>query len=207
MPLLDEAANSGAWEYMVRLGPAFQARAEAHWLAGDDESALSEVRRGLAAATSDSDPWMVGALARWARLAGGRPPVVRAAGPFALELADDWRAAARAWEALGCRYDAALARLAGDAAAVGQAVEIFDSLGARPAAARARQRLRQLGVRYGTRGPRAATRANRHGLTTRQLEILQLVAEGLSGPQIAARLHLSARTVDHHIGTVFGIGG
>jgi DNA-binding CsgD family transcriptional regulator len=157
------------------------------------------VHRGLAAATADSDPWSVGALARWARLAGGRPPVGRAAGPFALELAGDWRAAARAWEALGCRYDAALARLAGDAAAVGQAVEVFQSLGARPAAARARQRLRHLGVHYGTRGPRAATRANPHGLTARQLEILQLVADGLTGHAIATRLHLSPKTVDHHV--------
>ncbi|MHA6629872.1 ATP-binding protein [Pseudonocardia sichuanensis] len=198
-PLLEEAAGSGSWEYMVRLGAVYQARAEAHWLAGDDEAALAEVRRGLAAVTEDSDPWMVGALARWARLAGGDAPAVPAAGPFALELAGDWREAARAWEALGCRYDAALARLAGDAAALGQALEAFESLGARPAAARARQRLRHLGVRYGHRGPRAATRANPHGLTTRQLEILQLVAEGLTGPEIAARLHLSPKTVGHHV--------
>jgi DNA-binding NarL/FixJ family response regulator len=36
-------------------------------------------------------------------------------------------------------------------------------------------------------------------LTNRQVEIIELVAEGLTGPQIAARLHLSPKTVDHHV--------
>jgi DNA-binding NarL/FixJ family response regulator len=43
------------------------------------------------------------------------------------------------------------------------------------------------------------TRANPHGLTTRQLEILELICDGLTGPQIAARLHISPKTADHHV--------
>jgi DNA-binding NarL/FixJ family response regulator len=104
--------------------------------------------------------------------------------------------------ALGCGYEAALALLAGDAPALVRALETFDSLGARPAAAIAKARLRAQGASYPRGGPRPGTRANPYGLTTRQLETLELVREGLTTPQIAARLHISPKTADHHITAV-----
>jgi DNA-binding CsgD family transcriptional regulator len=198
-PLLDEAVELGEPTDLIRLGPVWEARAEAAWLAGNHDLVVAEAGHGLAAASTDSDPWAVGGLARWIRLAGAEPPPVRAAGPFTFELSGDWRAAAQAWEELGCPYDAALARLAGDVPAVGRALEIFESLGARPAARRARERLKAAGARYGTRGPRAAARAHPHGLTAREQEVLTLLGEGLSGPQIAARMCISPKTATHHV--------
>ena len=44
--------------------------------------------------------------------------------------------------------------------------------------------------------------ANPAGLTDRQLEILRLVATGLSNAEIAHRLVVSPRTVDHHVSAV-----
>ncbi len=41
-------------------------------------------------------------------------------------------------------------------------------------------------------------------LTTRELEVLRLVAEGLTDPQIAEKLTLSPRTVNAHLRTIFG---
>ncbi len=121
----------------------------------------------------------------------------------ALELSGDLQGAALAWVRLDCPYDAALAQLASDdPSALGRALETFESLGAYATAARARARLRELGVRTGQRGPRSSTRADSHGLTARQREIFDLVAEGLTDTQIAARLHLSAKTVNHHVGAV-----
>jgi DNA-binding NarL/FixJ family response regulator len=41
-------------------------------------------------------------------------------------------------------------------------------------------------------------------LTARELEILELLVEGLRNAEIAERLYLSARTVDHHVSAVLG---
>jgi DNA-binding CsgD family transcriptional regulator/tetratricopeptide (TPR) repeat protein len=199
-----------AWEPLDEAGRIFEptgwprliwaARAEAAWLAGDCIRARYEAEYALVTTTPQSDPWVVGELARWAVLAGGDAPTARVAEPFALELAGDWPGAAAAWERLDCPYDAALARLlGGDVPALLAALSAFDSLGARPLADRARARLRALGVRSGSRGPRLSTRANRNGLTARQTEIMDLVADGYTDAQIAARLHLSAKTVNNHV--------
>jgi len=215
MPLLALGAirarrgDPGAWELLDEALGIFQpggwtplisaARAEAAWLDGDLARAQEEAQRGLEQTTRHSDPWAVGQLARWIRLAGAEPPAVHTAGPFILEMSGDWPAAARAWEQRGCPYDAGLARLAGDVTAVGTALEIFESLGGRRAAQRARQRLKEMGVRYGTRGPRTAARAHPHGLTAREQEVLTLLVEGLTDPQIASRMCISSKTANHHV--------
>jgi DNA-binding NarL/FixJ family response regulator len=54
------------------------------------------------------------------------------------------------------------------------------------------------------RGPRRATAANAAGLTPRQADVLELLTEGLSNAEIAGRLTLSVKTVDHHISAVLG---
>ena len=52
------------------------------------------------------------------------------------------------------------------------------------------------------RGPPPSTRANPAGLTGRQVEILRLLAAGLTNAEIAAQLVVSVRTVDHHVSAV-----
>ena len=83
-----------------------------------------------------------------------------------------------------------------------RALEAFDALGAAPAAAVLRQRLRAAGVRRIPRGRRASTRKNPYGLTMRELGILGGIARRLSNSRIGAELNISAKTVDHHVSAV-----
>jgi DNA-binding NarL/FixJ family response regulator len=47
-----------------------------------------------------------------------------------------------------------------------------------------------------------STRSNAAHLTARQLEILELLTQGLRNSEIADRLYLSGRTVDHHVSAI-----
>jgi DNA-binding CsgD family transcriptional regulator/tetratricopeptide (TPR) repeat protein len=84
-----------------------------------------------------------------------------------------------------------------------QAVEIYERLGAARDLARAEAVLRQAGIRRGRRGPRGRPRTGWHSLTPMELVVAELVAEGLSNPQIGDRLYISRRTVQTHLAHVF----
>ena len=122
--------------------------------------------------------------------------------PYALQIAGNWRAAADAWKELGCPYEEATARADGDEAAQLEALAIFEKLGAIPAAERLRQKLRATGVRGVPRGPRPSTKENPAGLTARQMEVLSLLSAGCTNTEIAERLFISNKTVDHHVSAI-----
>lgn len=77
------------------------------------------------------------------------------------------------------------------------ALATFEDLGAVPDADAARSLLREWGVKSVRRGHYALGK-----LTTREHEVLTLLAEGLSNREIAARLFISPKTVEHHVGHV-----
>jgi DNA-binding CsgD family transcriptional regulator len=204
-PLLDEAQQlaepSGE---LQRIGPAATARAEAAWLQGQHAAVLSETEMALALAVRRRAPWSTGELACWRRRAGHDEAIdAPVAAPCAAELAGDREHAAQLWTALGCPYEAALA-LAGadDDDAMRRAHDALQELGAQPAAAIVARRLRERGVRGLPRGPRAATRDNPAGLTAREVEVLELVGEGLRNADIAERLFLAEKTVGHHVSAI-----
>jgi ATP/maltotriose-dependent transcriptional regulator MalT len=117
--------------------------------------------------------------------------------PVALETL---REAVEAWRALSVPYEEATARTllgqaqrvagdeAGAAASFEAAVALFDQIGAR-----LESRL-VLGD---------AKRELPAGLTEREVEVLRLIAAGMTNNEIAAELFLSAKTVSRHLSNIF----
>jgi DNA-binding CsgD family transcriptional regulator len=148
----------------------------------------------------------VGEVASWLHRLGevmdgtSDPPLPE---PYALELAGEHMAAAAAWRELGCPYEAALAMAdSGAGPGMRQALELLTELGAEGSAHRIRQRLRELGVSGVPRGPRATTRANPALLTARQVEVVALLAAGLTNAEIAEELVISPKTAGHHVSAI-----
>jgi DNA-binding CsgD family transcriptional regulator len=163
-----------------------------------------EARACYDLAVSKRHPWIAGELAYWRWRAGDEVKVQPwMAEPFALQIAGDWSAAAQVWQQLNCPYEQARALADGDVSAQIASLEIFERLGARPDLYQVRQKLSTTGVHHLPRGPRPATRQNPFNLTNRQVEILALLTEGLANAEIAARLHISPKTVDHHVSAIF----
>ncbi|QSB14217.1 hypothetical protein JQS43_22315 [Natronosporangium hydrolyticum] len=110
--------------------------------------------------------------------------------------------------ALGMPYEAARTRLLlGESlrsrrpqAAIDEgraALAALDGLGARSEADVAAALLRELGVP----APRAIDPPGQ-ALTRREQEVLDLLGQGMSNPEIAERLYLSRKTVEHHVARV-----
>jgi DNA-binding CsgD family transcriptional regulator len=204
--VLDEALElSRGTAEVQRLAPVAAARAEARWLAGEDDHVAEETEAALELALAHADEWSAGELCAWRRRAGSEDTVSldALAEPFALELAGEAEQAAERWWSIGCPYEAALALAsADDERALRRGVTELQELGAPRATARVARILRERGIRGVSLGPRGSTRENPAGLTKRELDVLALLGEGRRNREIAAQLFLSEKTVDHHVSAI-----
>ena len=206
----------GAWEYLdramadadqsgepQRIVPARLARAEVYWLEGKPGEAVREAELADDG-SARCDAWDRGAVAVWLqRLTSARALGDDLAEPRQRQIDGDWARAAELWTELGCPYEAAMAMLdAADEQALREALTIFTGLGASAPAGVTRRKMRRLGIASIPVGPQTATRAHPLGLTKREREVLDLICAGHTNAEIAARLFISAKTVDHHVSAV-----
>jgi DNA-binding CsgD family transcriptional regulator len=174
---------------------------EARLAAGDAERAAEEARRlveagaetGCALIRARGERLLGRALARTGDPAS-RSHLEAALDDFArlempLEAARTRLALARA-----CHHERPEVAVSEGRAALGA----FEDLGARRDADEAAAWLRDAGVPVGRVAPRGAGT-----LTRREVELLGLLADGLSNPEIADRLYISRRTVEHHVASIF----
>jgi ATP/maltotriose-dependent transcriptional regulator MalT len=111
------------------------------------------------------------------------------------------RRAAKTWQELDVPYEVARAR-----ALVGQACDALgDADASRMETDAARAAFAGLGAARDLARIEASTDDpdTRHGLTARELEVLRLVASGMSNKAIAAELVLSEKTVERHLSNIF----
>jgi ATP/maltotriose-dependent transcriptional regulator MalT len=110
------------------------------------------------------------------------------------------RESCRLWSGVGAPYETARARVL-----VARALrELGDEDSATTEFAAARRAFAEVGAApAATEVDRLLGRARPAGLTERELEVLKLVAEGRSNPDIARILVLSHKTVERHLSNIF----
>jgi DNA-binding CsgD family transcriptional regulator len=174
---------------------------QAHVAARDDPALADEVE--ALAATPNVDG---GVVAAYQARAIGRGRAALGDGA----AADDLEKALAGFGSVGMPYEAGRTRLllatllAGrdDQTAIADArsaLACFDQLGATRDADAAAALLRSLGVR----SPRAGRRVDAL-LSRREHDVLQLLSEGLANRDIADRLYISPKTVEHHVASILG---
>ncbi len=195
---------------------------EMAWLAGDTERATAELdaippQPGVWAIDMDARTALwnarlgrpvasVGHFDRLFAIAAGEEVTARASGTV-----DGWLRAAAAWEACGRQFDRLITVLGAAEAAYGardrdagraaleSVLDEATALGALPLVERAEAMARRARIRIARTEPRSRRVGE---LTGRELEVLQLLAEGRTNPQIAQELFLSPKTVGIHVSRV-----
>ena len=196
-----------AWRLACRYGepmrtlPAAAAVAERSWLTGSDDR-MAECLALLEDGPVAGLEWARGELAVWLRRLGRRVNAAGVAEPYRLVLDGAHEAAAEQFDRLRRRTTPRWR----------SSTRVTANWP--PRARRTRPTRRGRGRRQGPARPtvagvavvparrRSATLVNPAGLTARQIEVLRLLDDGLTNTELAERLYLSVKTVDHHVSAI-----
>jgi DNA-binding CsgD family transcriptional regulator/tetratricopeptide (TPR) repeat protein len=181
------------------------AELELCWIKGDPIPASEITAAENTLFPEKQNSWHYTQLAYWKHKCGVLGDEESAAnfnGPFQFECQGNWQAAIEQWNESGSVYEYALALFQGDEEQQRISLKILNTLGASATYAMLKSKLKLNGVLKIPRGPRESTKKNPAHLTDRQINVLTLLHEGLQNNEIADRLFVSPKTVEHHISAI-----
>jgi ATP/maltotriose-dependent transcriptional regulator MalT len=205
LPLLQEAKSiASETTELQRMIPALVASLEYEWITGKEFIEKSEIDHVLNLVEKIGNVYENSEFAFWLFKARKKEAPVR-------ELFAGYKLTSRAiaikateiWQRLGCPYEQGLSLFEGNENDKRAAITIMHKLGAVTIIEKMKFQMRTSGIKSIPRGIRKTTRSNPANLTERELDILQLLKEGLQNKEIASRLFISAKTVEHHISAIF----
>ena len=202
LELAKELAAPTAEAY--RMLPVMAAQLELCWTTGTAVP-LEELNAAIALLPDTHESWHYAGVAFWMRRCSLVIPdhsEVHYPSPVALEQQGQPEAAAQQWKTFGCSFEQALALIECDEDQQRSALAILDNLGATATSDMLKAKLRDQGMRNIPRGPRESTKNNPAHLTGRQIEILSQLEHGAQNKEIADKLFISPKTVDHHISAI-----
>jgi DNA-binding CsgD family transcriptional regulator len=204
-PLLHEAKTK-AFEAMEmqRVIPVVVALLEYEWITGITLIEKPELTSILSRAEQVGNAYENSELAFWllkTRKQQWRPKVMLDG--YNITSAKMAAKAAAAWGKAGCYYQQALTLFEGTDDNKRKAILIIQSFAADAVYQKMKLEMRASGIKRIPRGVIKTTQSNPALLTRRELDVLQLLKDGLHNKEIATKLFISAKTVDHHVSAIF----
>ncbi|HET9433793.1 MAG TPA: response regulator transcription factor, partial [Chitinophagaceae bacterium] len=204
LPFLLEA-ESKAFENMEmqRIIPALVALLEYEWLTGEILLKKEVLDRTVSMLDQSINSIENNEFAFWLLKARKqRLPLDDVYEGFDASSVSKAQKAARLWEQAGNPYAQALTLFQGNDDDKRKAITIVKKLGASTVYEKMKYEMRAAGIKKIPRGIRKSTQSNRANLTERELDVLQLLKDGLQNKEIGAKLFISPKTVDHHISSI-----
>lgn len=197
--LLEEALSSALpTGELQRIGRVCAARAEHAWYRRDFDGVAREAELGLKYAEGHRDAWINGELMWHKSRVGSVGTREHISECYRLAIAKEWRKAAEEFARVSMPFEQAVMLINCGPEQLAEAQAIIARLGAGALRPHLEAALEALKAPSRRRSPSA----NAHGLTKREMEVLQLLGHGFTNAELAERLCLSAKTIDHHVSAI-----
>lgn len=199
-------AKAKAFETMElqRIQPVITALLEYEWLTGKAIIENNELQKAIDVIEHTKKGFGVNAFSFWLFKARKKMlPAIEILDVYQYQNKYAVKNAATAWRRFGCPYEEALILFEGTNTDKKEALEMMQKQGAVAIVNKMKQLMRNEGIKDIPRGIRKSTQSNPAHLTEREMGILQLLHEGMQNKEIADKLFISPKTVDHHISSIF----
>lgn len=188
---------------MQRILPVVNALLEYEWLSGKAFIESDELKIAGEIIKAAKKEFEINEFSFWLFKARNvRLPEVDVLELYQFQHKDAISKATAAWQQLGVPYEEALILFEGTSTDKKLALEKMQKLGAVAVVNKMKQQMRNEGIKNIPRGIRKSTQSNPAQLTDREMGILQLLHEGMQNKEIADKLFISPKTVDHHISSI-----